>query len=42
VLELPPIQWELYLFLVPAAVADSVIALTLSILFWDSRTGIKS
>jgi hypothetical protein len=41
-LELPTIQWELYLFLVPSAVTDIAIALTLSILFRRSRTGIKS
>jgi hypothetical protein len=41
-LELPTIQWELYLFLVPSAVTDIAIALTLSILFLRSRTGIKS
>jgi hypothetical protein len=41
VLELPPIQWEVYLFFVPAAVADVAIAITLSLLFRRSRTGIQ-
>jgi hypothetical protein len=40
--QLPSIQWELYLFLVPAAVTDISIALTLSILFRRSRTGIHT
>jgi hypothetical protein len=42
VLQLPPIQWELYLFFVPAALADIVIAVTLSLLFRRSRTGVQT
>jgi hypothetical protein len=41
VLELPPIQWKLYLFFVSAAVADVAIAVTMSILFRRSHTGIQ-
>jgi hypothetical protein len=40
--QLPPVQWELYLFIVPAVVTDIAIAVTLSMLFWRSRTGVKS